>query len=225
MGRARLEDLVRAERFEEDHDLRVSAGLVLQLLGDSRCGEWSGSEAPKGTKPIAICSSKLTEPVLAQLEKTFAVRPCEKTQSCKEEDFPDIDDSVTSALFINGSPRAQTVLARMRELAGASGMQDGMIADTLTQISEFKTAPEMRKGIAVDDPGLADWLQRNAFFFSEGERDGADVEILARTPDNDRLLAQVSYHCGPKCGRGYYVVLERAGKMWHLALARMVWIA
>jgi hypothetical protein len=66
-------------------------------------------------------------------------------------------------------------------------------------------------------------VRASAFFLPTEYRKYSKVALLART--DDRILLDVSYTCGRLCGRGYFVVLRRAGPVWRYCVIRMAWIS
>lgn len=92
---------------------------------------------------------------------------------------------------------------------------DSLIADAKRTGHKLRFEPASMESV----------IRASPFFLPRDYRKDSSVELIAYSRKGDRVLLQVSYHCGPLCGKGYYVVLRKDGTTWQYALIRMAWIS
>jgi hypothetical protein len=221
VGDTRTSDLLAACRSADD-GIAGAAFLTLQMLGkgDSECAD---SVWQKHTGLTFSGAENLSVAEFDRIEQWLAKKRSRSSYECGGEDEPLIDDSLVYALILNGSPRSESVLTGMRRLERACAVTDTIAGETLEQAqSLISEAKEIGHDLTLDR-NIHKSVRASAFFLPPEYRKGSNVAVLART--DDRILLDVSYVCGRLCGRGYFVVLRRAGPVWNYSLIRMARIS
>jgi hypothetical protein len=220
IGDTRTSDLLAACRSADDAVARA-AFLTLQLLGESDNGRCADSVEHKhtGLAFSGVANLKIAE--FERIERWLAKKHTRNGYECGEDD-PLIDDSLVYALILDGSPRSESALNRMLEVDKACA-GDNIAGEPLEQArSLILAAREIGHNLTLE-PDIDKSVRASAFFLPTKYRKDSKVGVLART--DDRILLDVSYVCGLKCGRGYVVVLRREAAVWQYALIRMEWIS
>jgi hypothetical protein len=220
IGDTRTPDLLAACRSADD-DVARAALLTLQLLGrldNERC---AGSERHKHSGLAFSGAPNLNGDEFERIEQWLAGKRNGTRYECGDDD-PLIDDAVVYALILDGSSRSESALASMLEVDKACE-GDNIAGEPLKKArSLILAAKEIGHNLTLD-PDIDGSVRASAFFLPTKYRKDSKADVLART--DDRVLLNVSYHCGLMCGRGYIVVLSREGAVWQYAVIRTAWIS
>jgi hypothetical protein len=176
-----------------------------------------------------VCSAHISEADFQRIEQWLAKKRIGTGYECGEEYEPltPMDDSVVYALILDGSSRSRIVLDDMLRLEKAC-VTDGttIIGEVLEQAqSLIVAAKQVDHDLKVAPGMLKDSVRASAFFLPQKYRKDSEVEVIAHNRRHDRILLEISYHCGRLCGRGYYLALRKDGADWHYAVIRMAWIS
>src|ERR1019366_1110523 len=227
IGDARATDLVAACRSSED-EIAGAAFIALQLLGKSECETCAESVSQMRGGLAVACAANISEADFQRIELWLATKRTANGHECGEvyEPLTPMDDSVVYALILEGSSRSRTVLDDMLALEKACVTETTIIGEILEQAQTLiVAAKEVGHNLQVEPDRLESSIRASAFFLPQKYREGSKVEVIAHNKAQDRILLEVSYHCGRLCGSGYYVVLRKDGTDWHYALIRMAWIS
>jgi hypothetical protein len=222
VGDTRTSDLLTACRSTDD-GIAGAAFLTLQLLGKADIGRCLDSVWQMHTGLTFSGAENLSVAEFDRIEQWLAKKRTHNGYECGAEDEPLLDDSLVYALILDGSPRSKSVLTRMRGLERVCAGTDTIAGETLEQAqSLISEAKEIGHDLTLE-PDIDKSVRASAFFLPTEYRKDSKIAVLART--DDRILLDVSYICGRLCGRGYFVVLRRAGPVWEYSLIRMAWIS
>ncbi len=224
---ARATDLVAACRSSED-DIAGAAFLALQLLGKSECETCADSASQRLGDVAVVCSANISEADFERIELWLAKKRTGTGYECGEDYEPltPMDDSVVYALILDGSSRSRTVLDNMLAFEKACATGPTILGDVLEQApSLIAAAKQVGHNLRIEPDKLETSIHASAFFLPQKYRKDSKVEVIAHNRTRNRILLEVSYHCGRLCGSGYYVVLRKDGTDWHYALIRMAWIS
>ncbi len=227
IGDLRTRDLVSACHSSEDEIAGV-AFLALQLLGKSECETCADSVSQTHDGLATVCSANISEADFEGIELWLAKRRTGTSYECGDdyEPFTPMDDSVVYALILDGSSRSMSVLDNMLAFEKTCASGPTILDDILEQAqSLIAIAKRVGHNLIIEPDKLENSIRASAFFLPQEYRKGSKVEVIARNKARDRILLEVSYHCGRLCGSGYYVVLRKDGNDWHYALVRMAWIS
>ncbi len=227
IGDVRTADLVAACRSSED-EIAGAAFLALQLLGKSECETCADSVSQMRDGLAAACAVNISEADFQRIELWLAKKRTGNRYECGEDYEPltPMDDSTVYALILEGSSRSRTVLDDMLALERACVTGTTIIGEILEQAQTLiVAAKEVGHNLKVEPDRLESSIHASAFFLPQKYRKSSKVEVIAYNKAQDRILLEVSYHCGRLCGSGYYVVLRKDGTDWHYALIRMAWIS
>ena len=208
-------------------DTQAKAYIMLLLIGSDKAAECAGRLRQEDPPSLLRTSDELSETEFLKLERLFRPRPCEKSGNCKPDDLPLVDESIIYGLVLDGSPRAQTLLSRMSKLAKASNSSDMLGFDAASHSNVLVEEARLVAHDMIFEASTFEKVFRSSLFFLPKERRaGADVKLLARNANDNRMLVTVSYTCGMLCGSGYYIVLKRNKEgSWDYALIMRAWIA
>jgi hypothetical protein len=225
LGESRSPDLLAACRTEAD-DVAAVAFLSLQLMDSYDCQPCGDSISSQRGGSAVSCAAELGDTDFARVNDWLAKRRRAKGYDCGGEDRERIDDSLVYLLVLDGSPRAVSLLKRLHAMERACAGDDTIIGEALEGApSMIQEAKEIGHNLKIDPATLADAIRASTFFLPAAYRKDSDVELLARNREGNRLLLEVSYHCGTLCGRGYFVVLRKDGPVWQYTVIRMAWIS
>ncbi len=227
IGDVRTADLAAACHSRED-DIAGAAFLALQLLGKSECETCAESVSQMRSGLAVACAANISEGDFQRIELWLANKRTGTGYECGEDYEPltPMDDSVVYALILEGSSRSRTVLDDMLALEKACVTETTIIGEILEQAQTLTVAAkEVGHNLKVEPDRLESSIRASAFFLPQKYRKDSKVEVIAHNRTRNRMLLEVSYHCGRLCGSGYYVVLRKDGTDWHYALIRMAWIS
>jgi len=227
IGDVRTPDLVAACHSSED-EIAGAAFLALQLLGKSECQTCANSASQMRGGLAVVCSANISEPDFERIELWLAKKHTGTGYDCGEDYEPltPMDDSVVYALILDGSSRSRSVLDKMHAFEKACATGPTILGDILEQAqSLIVAAKQVGHNLRIEPDKLESSIHASAFFLPQKYRKDSKVEVIAHNRTQDRILLEVSYHCGRLCGSGYYVVLRKDGTDWHYALIRMAWIS
>lgn len=226
-GDTRIKDLVEA-CDSQDMALHGEAYLILYLIGSPEARACvTGLHTDDGKIAALAPADSLTSEDFEALEHLFRRRTCEQNASCKEEDAPLVDESLSYALVLDGSPRAMTLLGRVATLSKACHTEDLIGSDVASNSALLRReAQSITRHLSLQSSTFESQVRESAFFIPANARSDAGVKLLARNQTDTRMLLEVSYHCGMLCGSGYYVVLKKnSAGTWDYALIERAWIS
>lgn len=225
-GESRLEDLVNICNGK-DQELHAKAYLVLYLIGSPEARACASGLQYDNQPAVFAAGDMLSEEDFAKLEKLFAIKRQRQQPTCNEDDVPVVDESLSYALVLDGSPRSIHLLRNMAaqfKTCDAEGLITSEIAVHADALQ--REARTLARDIAIDSDAFESRIRHSAFFIPAEFRTDASVQLLARNETNSRMLMEVSYRCGMLCGSGYYVVLKKnSAGTWDYVLITRAWIS
>ncbi len=225
-GDSRVGDLVKICRGR-DQELHAKAFLVLDLIGSPEtraCA--SGLESDD--QPVVLgTSDTLSQDDYAKLEELFADERQKKQLACSEEDVPAIDESLSYALILDGSSRSISLLKRMAAKFKACKVEDLLSSEIVVNADALeRDARTSAHNLVLESETFESQLRHSVSFIPPELRSNASIRLLARNRQDTRMLVEVSYRSGMKCGSGYYVVLRKtSNNTWNYALIERAWIS
>jgi len=228
IGDERTTDLLTA-CHSEDEDVSGVAFLTLQLLGKSEGENCLEFLLQKHSSFAMFWMGELRDADFKRAEDWFAQKRTKTGYICGEgSELPKspVDESFIYALILDGSPRAKLLLVEIRTFENSCIGDDNTVQE-LSQESDslLEAAKSASHKLSFGTGNLESVVRDSAFFLTPDYRKESSVQVIAHNKAGDRILLEVSYHCGLKCGRGYYVVLRQDGSFWEYALIRMAWIS
>lgn len=209
----------------EDQELHAKAYFVLLLIGSTATADCAHNLSVEGQPSILLTGDVLTEADLDRVNK-LVVDSCERNQDCKKDDCPEVDESLGYALMLNGSNRALTLAKRIAALFKTCHGEDLMAAEPFLKPESMRNAPSNTRNLQLDAANFAMVMKQSAFFVPEDWQKAVSVKLLARNEEGGRMLLEISYRCGMRCGSGYYVVLKKnAAGNWDYVLVSRAWIS
>jgi hypothetical protein len=228
IGEARTPDLVAA-CHSSDEEIAGAAFGALELLEKPACEPCADSMSQMHDGLAVMCSANIRETDFQRVERWLATKRTGTGYECGGEYEPltPMDDSVVYALILNGSPRSRAVLNDMLGVEKACVTEGTtIIGEVLEQsLSLIVAAKQAGHNLKVEPGNLKSSIRASAFFLPQKYRRDSEVEVIARNRARNRILLEVSYHCGSLCGKGYFVLLRKDGTDWHYAVIRMAWIS
>jgi hypothetical protein len=225
IGNSRTGDLAKACQ-SSDQDVAAAAFFSLQLLGKPECQSCLDSVSQAHDGAPLTCSDNMDDRGFQRIENWLATKRTGAKYECGEDydSLTPITDSVLYALILDGSSRSRSLLDSMLAFSKACDSGDTIIGEVLEQAeSLILSARKIGHNLVVEPGKLESSIRASAFFLDEEYRKDSKVEVIDR--NGNRILLEVSYHCGMLCGRGYYVVLRKDGADWHYAMIQMAWIS
>jgi hypothetical protein len=221
-GNARSSDLLVACRSKDD-EIASGAFVTLQLLGAPGLRRCADSMERRSGVLLLSSRANLTNAEFKRIDHWLAMQRTLNGYRCPDGDSPGIDDALVYALILDGSALSKSVLSKMLVIEKFCVGAETVAGEDLEQAdSLIASAKEIGHDLKIE-PDIRDAIRASAFFLPVEYRKDSEVELLART--DDRILLEVSYSRGPRCGRGYYVALRKDGPVWQYAVIRMWWIA
>lgn len=222
-GDIRPHDLLAACHSSEN-EIASAAFLALQFLGKSECEPCAASISQMDTSPPVVCSAGSRETDYQRIEMWLAKKRAGAGYECSEDFEPltPMDDSVIYALILDGSPRSRSILDNMLVIEKTCTTEVSLLGEVLDQAPALVAAAQKQgHNLRIEPDKLGDSLRTSAFFLPREYRKDSEVEVVFENKAHDRILLEVSYHCGNLCGRTYYVVIRKDGNDWHYDLIRM----
>jgi len=228
IGDVRVSDLMTA-CHSTDEKIAEVALLTLQLLGKSECESCPDSISRKHYGLALACAGHVGDADFKRIQEWWAKKRTLSGYQCGKDYEPltEVDDSLVYALILDGSPRSKSVLDDMLAFEKACAPGHTTITGEILEQAQslIAEANEIGRDLKFDPNTLENSIRASAFCLPLKYRKDSDVEVIAHSKTDDRILLEVSYRCGMLCGRGYYVVLRKDGTVWQYAVIRMAWIS
>lgn len=229
-GDSRASDLTTACQNADD-EIAAAAFITLQLLGKSEsqsCADSLSQRQSANGGLVLGCAGDLSDADFKRVEEWLAKKRTRNGYECgdPEETLVHLDDAVIYALILDGSPRSKLAIARLLRFEKACTEASTITAEILLEADLLiGDAKRIGHNLRFEPDSMESVIRTSAFFLPRDYRKDSSVELIAYNKTGDRVLLQVSYHCGLLCGKGYYVVLRKDGTTWQYALIRMAWIS
>jgi len=204
----------------EDQDLRGQAYFVLLLIGSPETAACVRNLDLESEPVVLADGDELRAEDFEHIGRVLSENPCHRNQNCKpHDDCPPIDESTSYALALNGSDRALALLKRMAVLFKACHGEE-------IDLDSLNEAASKSRNLQLDTANFESVIKQSAFFVPKDRQEDVSVVLLARNETNSRMLLEVSYRCGMRCGSGYYVVLKKnSAGTWDYVLISRAWIS
>jgi hypothetical protein len=217
-GGSRNSDLLAACRGS-DKQIGNAAFMILQFLGAPNLESCAGALERRYGGLVFATAGDLTDSDVELIDRKLIAIRIPKGHKCVGDVFY-FDDAISYALILKGSTRSKTVLLALENFCtDRADLRNYNLERTNSLI---KSAKEVGHNLNLEG-GIESAIRAPAFLLPLEARKSVTVDVLART--DQRILLEVSYHCGPRCGQGYYVVLRKDGRVWQYAVIEMAWIS